>query len=107
MQAVRHWLPAAICAGGVLLIVVTGGSTEGWEGGFLVISAGLSVWMLNVFYRLSVRGDRERDVEDEARAFYDEHGHWPDEPPPPAPPARPVPGQGTARVPRHGGRRRR
>ena len=25
------------------------------------------------------RGDRDR--EEEARRFYDEHGHWPDEPP--------------------------
>ena len=25
------------------------------------------------------RPDRDRDAEDEARAFYDRHGHWPDE----------------------------
>lgn len=26
------------------------------------------------------RGDSEREEEDRARAFYDEHGRWPDEP---------------------------
>ena len=25
-------------------------------------------------------GRRDRDREEEARRFYDEHGHWPDEP---------------------------
>lgn len=110
MNSVRHWLPAAICVGGVVLIVATGGSTEGWEGGFLMISAGLSVWLLNIFYRLSVRGERERDAEAEARDFFDRHGHWPDEAPPPGapspPPADPHRGAGS-RVPRHGGRGRR
>ena len=31
------------------------------------------------------RGDSEREEEDQARAFYDAHGHWPDEAPPPGP----------------------
>jgi hypothetical protein len=29
-----------------------------------------------------VKGDRERDAEDEARAYFDEHGYWPGEEPP-------------------------
>jgi hypothetical protein len=28
------------------------------------------------------RPDLQRQREDEARAFFDEHGHWPDEAPP-------------------------
>jgi hypothetical protein len=28
------------------------------------------------------RPDRQRHGEDQARAFFDEHGHWPDEAPP-------------------------
>jgi hypothetical protein len=34
-----------------------------------------------VLYRIGVQGDRERDTEQSARDFFDEHGHWPDEPP--------------------------
>ena len=90
MRFVRLWLPLAIIAGGVAIIIATGGSEDGLEGGFLTIGAGLSVWLLNIMYRVSVKGERDRDREDEARAYFDEHGHWPDEPPPPkpAPPGR-------------------
>jgi hypothetical protein len=87
MRWVRLWLPLAIIAGGVGVIVATGGSVEGWEGGAAIIGAGLSVWLLNFFYRVGVHGDRERDAEDAAREFYDAHGYWPDEAPPPQPPA--------------------
>jgi hypothetical protein len=86
MRWVRLWLPLAIIAGGVVVIAATGGSIEGWEGGAAIIGAGLSVWLLNFFFRVGVHGDRERDDEDAAREFYTAHGHWPDEEPPPAPP---------------------
>jgi hypothetical protein len=85
MRFVRLWLPLAIIAGGLAIIIATGGSEDGLEGGFLVIGAGLSVWLLNIMYRVSVKGERDRDREDEARAYFDEHGHWPDEPPPTGP----------------------
>ena len=58
---------------------VTGFSETGIEGGTLLVSAGLSVWLINLLYRVGVKGDRERDDEDRARAYFDEHGHWPDE----------------------------
>jgi hypothetical protein len=84
MRWVRTWLPLSIIVAGVASIVATGGTEWGFEGGMLIISAGLSVWLLNFFFRVGVKGDLERDREDEARAFYGEHGHWPDEPPPAA-----------------------
>jgi hypothetical protein len=37
------------------------------------------VWLINALYRFGVNGDRERDDEDRARTFFDEHGYWPDE----------------------------
>ena len=52
---------------------------RGLEGGTLLVSAGLSVWLINLLYRIGVKGDRERDEEDRARAYFDEHGRWPDE----------------------------
>jgi hypothetical protein len=95
MRFVRIWLPVAIVAGGLIAIVATGGSLSGVEGGVAIIAAGISVWMLNVIFRVGVAGERERDAEDAARDFYAEHGYWPDEAPPkaadpaPAPPADP------------------
>jgi hypothetical protein len=84
MRFVRVWLPVAIVAGGLIAIVATGGSLSGVEGGVAIIAAGISVWMLNVIFRVGVAGERERDAEDAARDYYAEHGYWPDEAPPPA-----------------------
>jgi hypothetical protein len=88
MRFVRVWLPVAIVVGGIIAIIATGGSLSGWEGGVAIIAAGISVWLLNVIFRVGVAGERERDAEDAARDFYAEHGYWPDEAPPaPAEPA--------------------
>ena len=79
MSWVRTWLPVGIIVAGFLLAAVTGFSESGLEGGTLLVSAGLSVWLINLLYRVGVKGDRERDDEDRARAYFDEHGRWPDE----------------------------
>jgi hypothetical protein len=52
------------------------------------IGAGLSVVLLNLLYRLSVSGDREREREEEARRYLDEHGVWPDDEAPKRKPTR-------------------
>jgi hypothetical protein len=83
MRWVRTWLPVAIITAGVIVAVAGGFGETATEGGGLLISAGLSVWLLNILYRVGVKGDDERSAEDEARAFFDEHGYWPDEDPPP------------------------
>jgi hypothetical protein len=79
MKVVRTWLPVTIIAAGVVVAIATGLSETGLEGGALLVSAGLSVWLINLLYRIGVRGDRERDAEDRARAYFAEHGRWPDE----------------------------
>ena len=96
MRFVRLWLPLLIIAAGLVVIVATGASETGLEGGAAIIGAGASVWLLNVIFRVGVQGERDRDAEDEARAYYAEHGYWPDEAPPDAeadqpPPPRPDP----------------
>jgi hypothetical protein len=48
MRFVRTWLPVAICVAGVAVAAATGFSDVGLEGGALIISAGLSVWLLNL-----------------------------------------------------------
>ena len=117
MSFVRTWMPLLICLSGVVVLVARGFDETGWEAVTLLVAAGSSVWLLNVLFRLGVRGDVERDAEDEARAFYDRHGHWPDEAPPagapgPAPPERDEPRPGgphadARRLRGHGSHRRR
>jgi hypothetical protein len=81
LRLVRWWLPLGLIAIGIVMLLVGAiRSDDIWaEGGALMVSAGLSVWLLNVLHRVGVRGDRERDRENEARTYFDEHGRWPDD----------------------------
>ncbi len=75
---VRIWLPLIIIVSGILLGAIVQ-TDAAYEGGALLVSAGLSVWLLNVIFRIGVRGDRERDDERAARAEFERTGRWPDE----------------------------
>ena len=85
----RVWLPVIIAAVGIVLIVLghaslsdqsTSRTLEAGAGVGLVIVA-IIVWMVNWMFRMSVESNREREVEEQAREFFDRHGHWPDETP--------------------------
>ena len=82
VRFVRWWLPIGVCSIGIVMLLIGAiRSDDIWaEGGALMLGAGLSVWLLNILYRVGVRGDRDRDREVEARRYFDEHGHWPDDP---------------------------
>ena len=82
MKIVRIWLPVTILAAGILLVVVRGGDETSIEGAAALWGAGLSVALLNWLHRIGVTGDRDRDDEDQARAYFDQHGRWPDDTPP-------------------------
>jgi hypothetical protein len=45
------------------------------------VAGGLLMVVAILYFLVTGKGDRERD--EEARRFYDEHGRWPDEPSPP------------------------
>jgi hypothetical protein len=89
----RHLTPAAagllfvrygigvvmVTAGVVLLITVPGTGVDGFA---MAVGGGLAVVLINVLFRFGAEGDRERLEEERAREFFDEHGVWPDEPPP-------------------------
>jgi hypothetical protein len=83
MTAVRVWLPVTILLAGVVLVIVRGGDETSLEGAAALWGAGLGVALLNWLHRVGVTGDRSRDEEDAARAYFDRHGHWPDETPRP------------------------
>jgi hypothetical protein len=82
LRLVRLGIPIALISIGVIMLLVGAiRSDDIWaEGGALMVSAGLAVWLLNALHRVGVRGDRERDREVEAREYFDRHGRWPDEP---------------------------
>ena len=61
MKLVRLWLPVAIIAAGLILIIARRDDI-GAEGGALLISAGLSVWLLNLLYRIGVKGAMTAEI---------------------------------------------
>ena len=81
MRVVRVWLPITILLAGVVLVIARGGDETSLEGAAALWGEGLSVALLNWLHRMGVAGDRSRDDEDEARAYFDRHGRWPDDPP--------------------------
>ncbi len=76
MDLVRYGIPLTLLIAGV----VVAGTSGSLAAGALFISAATAVLLLNVLYRIGVHGDRDRDREEAARRFFDEHGRWPDEP---------------------------
>jgi hypothetical protein len=78
LNAVRYGVPATlVLAGSVVLFAVDGALR--FDGFAMLAGAGLSVGLLNVLFRFSAVGDRDREDEDRARDFFSEHGHWPDD----------------------------
>jgi hypothetical protein len=78
MLAVRYVLPAVILLVGVIVLIFNQ-TINGLEGFAMGIGVAGSILLLNILYRVGVSGDRERDDEEAARVYFDEHGRWPDE----------------------------
>lgn len=76
---VRTWLPVLIVASGVIVMAARGFDDIGLEGGAGLIGAGLAVALLNWLHRIGVAGERDRYDEDDARAYFDKFGRWPDD----------------------------
>ena len=80
LKAIRYGIPAAFLVAGVLLLAF-GSSSNRWDGLAMCIGAGLSVALLNLFFRIGASGDQDRAAEEAAREYMAKHGHWPDEAP--------------------------
>jgi hypothetical protein len=76
----RYGIPAALVAFGLGCAIFMDWP-EGAEAFSLFAGAGLSILLLNVLYRMGVRGDFERDEEEAARTHFSEHGKWPEDRP--------------------------
>jgi hypothetical protein len=77
LNFVRYGIPLLLFVAGNVVALTSG--RIGIAAGAMFISAATAVLLLNVLFRIGVEGDKERDREDAARAYFDEHGHWPDE----------------------------
>ena len=75
---VRYGLGGAMILAGVIVFIAVGGDL-GAYGLASAVGAGLSVMLLNLLYRMSVSGDRDRAREEEARRHFDAHGVWPED----------------------------
>lgn len=73
--AVRYGIPAAFVLAGQVVLVTTGDSVN-WAG---FTGAGLAILLIGALLRIGTEGDRERDREEAARAYFDRHGRWPDD----------------------------
>jgi hypothetical protein len=78
LNAVRYGIPLVLLIVGIVVTATAG--RVGIAAGALFFSAASAVLLLNVLYRIGVEGDKERDTEQSARDFFDEHARWPDEP---------------------------
>src|SRR5215208_4528578 len=76
---VRYVLPGFIAFAGIVVIFAASDRDVGIEIGAMLIGTAIAVFLLNFFFRMGVSGDRDRDREEEARRYFDQHGHWPDE----------------------------
>jgi len=79
MSLTRIWLPLAIGVAGVVLIVIGRGEKPAAGAGVGLLIVALIVWMVNWMFRMSVESNRDREREEEARRYFDQHGRWPDE----------------------------
>ena len=78
MFFVRYGIGGVMVLAGVVLLIVSP-SGLGIEGFGLAAGGGLAVLLLNFLYRMGVSGERDREEEERARRYFDEHGEWPDE----------------------------
>ena len=77
---VRYGVPALMLLAGFVVVLAASDREVGFEIGSMFAGGAIAVFLLNFFFRLGVSGDADREREEEARAYFDRHGRWPDEP---------------------------
>ncbi len=77
---VRYVIPAVVVLGGILAFLLDP-SIIAAEGAAGVVGAGLAWFLFGWLFRKGLEGESDRDAEDAARAYFDRHGRWPDDPP--------------------------
>jgi hypothetical protein len=78
LLVLRYGIGGVMVLAGIVMLIVDP-SGLGVDGFAMAVGGGLSVLLINFLYRLGVSGDREREEEERARVYFDEHGEWPQE----------------------------
>lgn len=73
--AIRYGIPALFIVAGQVVLIATNDPVN-WAG---FTGAGLAILLIGALLRIGNEGDRERDREEAAREYFDEHGRWPGE----------------------------
>ena len=82
LLAIRYGLGAVMVIAGIVLLIISPAGL-GFDGFALAVGGGLSVVLFNVLFRLGLSSEADRAQEERARDYFDEHGEWPEDPPPP------------------------
>ena len=80
MLIVRYGIGGVMVLGGIVMLAINPAGV-GVDGFAMAVGGGLSVLMLNFMFRLSVSSEGDREREEQARIYFDEHGEWPEETP--------------------------
>ena len=75
----RVVLPSVIAVVGVAAIVLGHARTPMAGAGVVLLGVAVVVLMLNWMFRMSVESNHDREAEERAREYFDEHGRWPNE----------------------------
>lgn len=78
LMVVRYGIGVVMVIAGLVMIAVNPGGF-GVDGFAMAVGGGLSVLLINFLFRLGASGDLEREREEQARRYFDEHGRWPEE----------------------------
>ena len=78
---VRYGVPGLIFLAGCIVMVADHDGQRGIEIGAMLMGSAFAVLLMNFFFRIGAEGDSDRDREEAARVYFDEHGYWPDERP--------------------------
>ena len=77
---VRYGLGAVMILGGVVMLIISPAGL-GFDGFAMAVGGGLSVVLFNVLFRLGLSSESDREEEEQARVYFDEHGEWPEDKP--------------------------
>ena len=75
---VRYGIPLAVFVAGITVLAVGKDHGTALEAGFMFFGVAIAILLLNLFFRIGVKGDSERDREEAARRYFDRHGRWPE-----------------------------
>ena len=75
MNAIRIGVPAALIVAGLILFMIGGRRAD--AAGYTLLGSSALLVLSMVIFRAGLSSTADRDREEAARVFYDEHGRWP------------------------------